>query len=143
MEAAQKTSSLIQPELRVIKPVNQSSDSEFLKKCIEEKDLEIIRLRQELQVIQNSLGFKILKRLPKIDFLNKALLKSLKYAASIYRNLKPASQNLGSVELNHGYQIWISENEPTPAELQDQTSKKFNFEPKISITTCTYIIDMA
>ena len=138
MEAAQKTSSLIQPELRVIKPVNQSSDSEFLKKCIEEKDLEIIRLRQELQVIQNSLGFKILKRLPKIDFLNKALLKSLKYAASIYRNLKPASQNLGSVELNHGYQIWISENEPTLAELQDQTSKKFHFEPKISIITPTW-----
>jgi hypothetical protein len=57
-------------------------------------------------------------------------------------------QALGCTDSDTLYQLWIANNEPNMKELLAQKTKKFNYEPKISIvvpvwnTPPRFLLDM-
>ena len=123
-----------------------SDQLQFLHSCIAQKDHEILQLRLQLQNIDNHLGWKILKKLnpafktlfPTHSFQSKALTKTISLLKSTFNFFTSRKSQLGNVELNANYQLWIRLNEPDQTQLRQQKNSLFSYQPKISIVTPTW-----
>jgi len=91
------------------------------------------------------------KRLSKIKSLNIINLDNITNSINYIKDygfkafIKKVKMKLNNVKIYH---IWIDNNEPTIKELAAQKTKKFNYEPKISIvvpvwnTPERFLVDM-
>lgn len=123
-----------------------SATFKFLQACLAQKDQELLELRNQLQKIENHLGWKILKKLdpafktlfPPLSFQSKILAASFTLLKNTWNFTTSKKKQLGNVELFNNYKDWILLNEPDKDELKQQRLKLFSYQPKISIVTPTW-----
>ena len=123
-----------------------SDHLQFLNACLAQKDQELLQLRNQLQKIENHLGWKILKKLdpafkilfPPLSFQSKILAASFTLLKNSWNFTTSRKSQLGNVELFTNYNDWILLNEPDDNELKHQRLNLFSYQPKISIVTPTW-----
>ena len=123
-----------------------SDHLQFLNACLAQKDQELLQLRNQLQKIENHLGWKILKKLdpafkilfPPLSFQSKILAASFTLLKNSWNFTTSRKSQLGNVELFTNYNDWILLNEPDENELKHQRLNLFSYQPKISIVTPTW-----
>jgi len=118
-----------------------------LKNVLLESDAHIAYLKKSINLIDSTLGWKVLKKFrgfrERVLPQNTGLRRFYDFLVKSFRNAYQQQDNREPSEEKDPYQLWISKNEPdfTALEVQKKLSGEFKYRPKISVITPVYNTD--